>query len=72
MAYGIGVILNGVMNYCLKHTIKEPRPGTSYSSSPSGMGNKGMNMMYPSETCFFAGETLYREISEILILYLTV
>ena len=45
MAYGFGVILNGVMNYCLKHTMKEPRPST-YSTSSSDDNNKGMNVMY--------------------------
>merc|ERR1712110_1044141 len=26
MTYGIGTILNGILNYILKHTIKEARP----------------------------------------------
>ncbi len=26
MTYGIGTILNGILNYCLKHTVKEARP----------------------------------------------
>ena len=26
LAYGVGTIANGLLNYVLKHTIKEPRP----------------------------------------------
>ena len=42
LCYGIGVILNGISNYCLKHTIKEPRPSTmQYGAGGSGVKSKG-------------------------------
>ena len=41
MAYGVGVILNGILNYCLKHTIKEPRPSIMSDSMSSGGPSKG-------------------------------
>ena len=42
MVYGIGVILNGILNYCLKHTIKEPRPSSATDSSSLGAHSKGV------------------------------
>ena len=36
VCFGIGVILNGILNYCLKHTFKEPRPSTMTEFKPMG------------------------------------
>ena len=41
MFYGIGVILNGILNYCLKHTFKEPRPSSNSDIGLSGVNSKG-------------------------------
>jgi len=42
LVYGIGVILNGILNYVLKHTIKEPRPNSGSHSKTLGAHSKGV------------------------------